>query len=118
MEGNVTWISFIPKYLQWISNKDLKARLGVLGIVSDESSVNKIIQSARKLQNGTNEVFLDLNHNFPDFTVTLCKESSLLIEIWILPGISGFIKYDEKEILDNLNPYVTGVTVDKYIYAS
>ena len=118
MAGRVTWISFDSKYLQWVKEEDPNARLGFLDTVIDKTGLNIAIRKAKSLRTGSNEVFLDLANICPSVTYDICKEEGLPVELWITPSIPGIIKFDEKEMLETLDPYVKGVTVNEYQYGA
>ena len=119
MEGNVSWISFEAKYLKWIGEEDPKARLGFLNIVSDEETLKDTVETAKALRTGENEVFLDLANKtaFVTYDYSLCEKEGLPVEIWVNEAFNELMGMTERDVLEHLDPYVTGVTADRYIYA-
>ncbi len=119
MEGKVTWISFEAKYLKWVGEEDPKARLGFLSIVFDDVTMRGAVETAKGLKTGENEVFLDLANKtaFVAYDYSLCEKEELPVEIWVNEEINTFMGISERDILEALDPYVTGATVDRYIYA-
>lgn len=115
MEGKVTWISFSEKYLQWVKTADSHARLGILGIAADDVALKEYIAQAKKLQTGSNEVFLDLDIHLFKGASALCRKEGLPLEVWmfVIPGM-----FEEKDMLEALDDsYVSGITMDQYKYA-
>ena len=103
MTGNVTWISFTASYLEYVRNADPTARLGLVCYAISET----VISGATALLNGTNQVFVDARYmDLTDETVTLCMDAGLPLEVWC-PNTESAIQ--------NLHPYVTGVTSDSVI---
>jgi hypothetical protein len=119
MEGNVSWISFEAKYLKWIGEEDPKARLGFLNIVSDEETLKDTVETAKALRTGENEVFLDLANKtaFVTYDYSLCEKEGFPVEIWVNEAFNELMGMTERDVLEHLDPYVTGVTTDRYIYA-
>ena len=112
MGGKVTWISYSKKFLLWLKEKDPKARLGLVCIAADEATMKGLIKDAKELRTGSNYVFLDLcvSVHIKPFAA-LCKNAGMPLEIWNM-------FFDEKQVLEDLDPYITGVTSDKYQYAA
>ena len=106
MEGKVTWISYSKKFLLWLKEKDPKARLGLVCIAADEATMKGLIKDAKELRTGYNYVFLDLcvSVHIKPFAA-LCKNAGMPLEIWNM-------FFDEKQVLEDLDPYITGVTSD------
>jgi glycerophosphoryl diester phosphodiesterase len=119
MEGKVSWISFEAKYLKWVGEEDPKARLGFLSIVSDEEAMKESVEAAKDLKTGENEVFLDLANKteFVTYDYSLCEKEGLPVEIWVNDELNEFMGITERDVLETLDPYVTGATVDRYVYA-
>ena len=119
MEGKASWISFEKSYLEWVREEDPKARLGFLAAVADEDGMEEAVASASSLKNGENEVLLDLANKTPFVTYdySLCEEAGLPVEIWVNEELNAFMELTERDVLETLDPYVTGATVDRYIYA-
>ena len=119
MEGKVSWISFEARYLKWVREENPKARLGFLNIVSDEETMKESVKVAKDLKTSENEVFLDLANKTPYVTYdySLCEKEGIPVEIWVNDGLNEFMGITERDVLETLDPYVSGATVDKYIYA-
>ncbi len=119
MEGKISWISFEADYLKCVREEDSKARLGFLSVVSDEEGMKEAVEAAKDLRTGENEVFLDLANKTPYVTYdySLCEKEGLPVEIWVSDELNEFMGITERDVLETLDPYVTGATVDKYIYA-
>ena len=118
MAGKVSWISFEAEYLKWVSQEDPKARLGYLNVVADEETMKESVKAAKELKTGENEVFLDLANKteFVTYDYSLCEKEGLPVEIWVNDELNAFMGITERDVLETLDPYVTGATVDKYIY--
>ena len=118
MAGKVSWISFEAEYLKWVSQEDPKARLGYLNVVSDEETMKESVKAAKALKTSKNEVFLDLANKteFVTYDYSLCEKEGLPVEIWVNDELNAFMGITERDVLETLDPYVTGATVDKYIY--
>ncbi len=101
MDGKVTWISFIPHYLEYVKDADASARLGYL--VWDVTDA--AIATAQGLQTDTNEVFIDSDDYSAD-AISLCQAAGLPLEIWTINSSSE---------IKNMNAYITGVTSDSLI---
>ena len=119
MEGKVSWISFEVKYLEWVREEDPKARLGFLAAVADEEAMEQAVAAAKGLKNGENEVFLDLANKteFATYDYSSCEKAGLPVEIWVNEEINAFMGVAERDVLEELDPYVTGATLDTHIYA-
>ena len=48
---------------------------------------------------------------------SLCEKEGLPVEIWVSDELNEFMGITERDVLETLDLYVTGATVDKYIYA-
>jgi len=118
LEKKVSWISFEAKYLKWVREEDPKARLGFLNIVSDDETMKESVKTAKDLRNGENEVFLDLANKteFVTYDYSLCEKEEIPVEIWVNEELNEFMGITERDVLETLDPYVTGATVDRYIY--
>ena len=118
MAGKVSWISFEAEYLKWVSQEDPKARLGYLNVVSDEETMKESVKAAKALKTSKNEVFLDLANKteFVTYDYSLCEKEGLPVEIWVNDELNAFMGITERDVLETLDPYVTGATVDNYIY--
>ena len=100
MKGNVTYISFDAKYLGYVKNLDSEARLGyVMDDVTEAA-----IATAKGLQTGTNEVFIDAGFGrLTNETVNLCINADLPLEVWTVNSESS---------IASMPPYISGVTSD------
>ena len=116
MRGNVTWISFELDYLRWVAEKDPEARLGYLSYFSTEpETVRWQADVVSSLKTGSNYVFLDLGIvNQSSYPCAEYENAGVPVEVWVIPfGVD-----EERECLENLDPYITGVTADQLHYAS
>ena len=94
-----TWISFTAKYLTYVTNIDEDARIGLL---QNNDASNGVIAEAKKLMNGKNEVFLDLNYTkVTTGGVLRAATNGIPLEVYTIDT--------EEEILA-LPAYVSGVT--------
>ncbi len=103
MKDNVTYISFDLNCLEYVKAVDPNARLGYVTY-----DVNAgIINAAKQLLSGHNEVFIDCSYNGAySAAVQLCAEADLPFEVWTVN--------DEAKIL-GLDAYISGVTSDNII---
>lgn len=103
MKGKVTYISFSATYLGYVKAYDQNARLGYI-----VNSVNATgISTALGLQTGSNEVFID-SKTYTQSECALCLAAGLPFETW------GICYNDTKADIIGLNPYITGVTSNKW----
>ena len=101
MRGKVSWISFTATYLGYVRDADPTARLGYL-----VSSINTTaISTAKTLQTGRNEVFMD-SSDYDANAIALCQAARLPLEIWTI---------NNQSIIKNMDSYITGVTSDSLI---
>ena len=100
LKGKAVYLSFSSALLQYVSDIDPTASLGVLTGKPSETS----IQTALGLMNGTNCVFID-SSDYSDTAVSLCKNASLPLEAWTV---------DSKSVILSLSPYISGVTSNRY----
>ena len=100
MKGKVSWISFSDTFLTYVKNYDSTARLGYLCSLSPST-----IATAKNLQTGTNDVFLDCSSPTDD-NIALCVDAGIPLEIWTI---------NDAATIKNMNPYITGVTSDNLI---
>ena len=114
MERGVTWISMDMEYLEWVRDADPDARLGyVVSYWLSRGNFGSILKSVTALRTGTNEVFLDVSYRMlsaaPGGTqncVAMCRDAGVPLEVWTV---------DDKEILETLDPYITGVTTNSLL---
>lgn len=100
MRGRVTYISNASEFLNYVKEADGTARLGYL--VDDIT--DSVIETANRLKNGENEVFIDANYiNVTDKKVALCIEQDLPLEVWTV---------NDAAVIEAMNPYISGVTSD------
>ena len=110
MDGNVTYISFDASYLEYVKNYDANARLGFLRETESSSSYKlnaAAITTAQSLMTGTNEVFMDTK-TYTSAAVQMCRNAGIKMETW------GICLNDTKPEIIALNPYISGVTSNKY----
>lgn len=103
MKGRVTYISYNSSYLGTVKALDPEARLGyvVEGITSTEISM------AKALKQDANQVFLNVNYSkLTDAMVDLCIRADVPLEVW---------NCNSESWIENMNPYITGVTSDTLI---
>ena len=96
MGSCTTWISFDATYLSYVKDYDDTARLGYLS----NTVTSTAITTAQSLKTSKNEVFLD-TYAHADEDCELCFNSDMPLEIWT---------FDSPTTIENLNPYITGVT--------
>lgn len=79
-----TWIGFRAQALQQISAVDKRARLGLLW---DWDVSDNAVQTVKNLQNGKNEVFLDVNWNkLSEHTCNLLLMRGIVFEAYTVDG--------------------------------
>ena len=102
MEDNCSWISFESSYLKYVKNADATARLGY---VSSSTITQSLINTAKSLLNGSNEVFLDMSYGqINDTTALLVASNGIELEAWTA---------DTTAKVKNLPKYVSGITFEK-----
>lgn len=109
LQERVTWISFHREFLEWVRDDDPGARLGYLVLLwFTENQFAEILRQATELKTESNEVFLDVNiytllitQGTNDQYIQMCRDAGFPLEVWTL---------DSEDILENLDPYITGVT--------
>lgn len=103
MMDRVTWIAWNVKLLSEVCRLYPKSRIGY--IVTELSS--DAIESACSLQTETNSVFIDCSYSAVNSDgIESCIEKSIPLEVWTVNDIDTIL---------NLDPYISGVTSDKYI---
>lgn len=110
MRGKVTYISFDASYLGYVKNYDAYARLGYLRETESSSSYKldaSAITTAQGLMTGTNEVFMDTK-TYTSAAVQMCRNAGIKMETW------GICLNDTKPEIIALDPYISGVTSNKY----
>ena len=106
MRKNCSWISFNKEFLTYVRNSDPTARLG---FIKRSDATREVIDIAKSLRNGHNEVFLVLNYRYlTDTGVWWSSLNGFPLEVYTINS--------EKEILF-LPAYVSGVTSDGMKYA-
>lgn len=104
MGGKVSWISFGAGLLTYVKNYDSSARLGY--VVGDVDA--SVITTAQGLKTADNEVFIDAGSALTSEEVSLCSAADIPLEVWTV---------DSESTIQNLDPYVSGVTSDNLIAA-
>lgn len=101
MIKNVTFISFSLTALKYVADYVPTARLGLLGTAVS----NSIINDAKTLQTGQNEVFIDTTKDsgYKDYIADLAA-ADIGVEIWTLDSEADILEIDN---------YVSGVTSNK-----
>lgn len=85
LEDKITWISFDADYLKTISDVMPEARLGYL---SENKVNNKTIKTLEGLQNGENEVFLDIKVSKMNKKADkLLDEAGFAFEAWTVDDV-------------------------------
>ena len=103
MSGKVTYISFIQAALTDIKNADSEARLGLCA----DSVTSSTISTVSGLKTDDNDVFISADYGkVTDDVVALCINAGISLEVWTANTAS---------VIENLNPYITGVTSDSLI---
>ena len=96
MRGKVSWLSFDLDLLSAVRWSDDAARLGYLVQGADVAGVYEITP----FRSGKNQVFLNAGA-CSEALVSACREANLPLEVWTV---------DDEAVLEELSPYVTGVT--------
>ena len=105
MKGKVTYISFLDTLLSYVKNYDSEARIGY--IPNTNTITQTYINKAVALKTNDNEVFFDPDHNnVTESVIAMCKSAELPLEVWTV---------DSEATIIGLNPYITGVTSNRYI---
>lgn len=103
MRNHVTWISFSETLLGYVKDYDDTARIGFISNYIN----NSVITKSLALKTSKNEVFVDGGYSHVDSAaVALCLANDLPIEAWTV---------NSEDVINNLNPYVSGVTSDSVI---
>ncbi len=112
LEDTVSWISFEYEYLEWVREGDPEARLGLLEAVwLGPGSVAASIEKAKRLQNGSNEVFLDVMYAcvlLDGGCAGMCRDAGIPLEVYSL-GTA-----DDPQSLSSLDGYISGATTNIY----
>ena len=93
-----TWISFTDDYLKFVTKAYSKARLGYVVDAVTASAIS----TAKGLQTGENEVFIDSN-GYTAAEANLCAAADLPMETWTKNSAAT---------IQALPVYITGVTSD------
>ena len=94
-----SWLSFDSTYLEYVRNAAPRARLG---FVKRSDATQSVINTAKSLQNGSNEVFLDLNYTqLTNTGVLRAAANGLPLEVYTVDTESAVLA---------LPSYVSGVT--------
>lgn len=100
MDDFVTFISFSSVALGWVASYRPKARLGLLTATIDAT----VIGYAHDLENGTNEVFFDIDKSAAtDANIETLTGEGFAVEVYIIDMLAD---------LQALNPAITGVTTN------
>ncbi len=97
MLDNVTWISFGAAGLSEIVKLDDTARIGY--VVNNVTET--VIDTAKTLQTGKNEVFVNNWHNCDANEIQLCKDAGIKLEVWYIDDVSTIL---------GVNEYISGIT--------
>ena len=98
MLDRVTWISFEFSAIQYVKNVDDTARLGYLAAPITEQKITEL----KTLRTGKNEVFFSAdNTKVTTALIERCIEEKIPLEVCTV---------DNVETIQNLHPYITGVT--------
>ena len=101
MKDRVTWISFLPTYLQYVANYDNNAKIiYVVGQITDEAITN-----ALNLKSVGNLLAMDASSH-TDAEVNKCIAAGIPLEVWTVNTEASILA---------LQPYITGVTSDSMI---
>ncbi|MBQ2256671.1 MAG: hypothetical protein II330_07380, partial [Clostridia bacterium] len=102
MTGKVNWISFNHTYLTYVKNADPTARLG---FIKGSDVTDSLVSSAKKLQSGSNQVFLMVQYSLLTNTGVLrAAANDFAVEVYTVNSESAVMA---------LPTYVSGVTSDK-----
>jgi Txe/YoeB family toxin of Txe-Axe toxin-antitoxin module len=103
MKGNVSYVSFSSEYMEYVRDADDTARL--VYVVNDITV--PILNQGLILNNGKNDVVISCSYNnITDDKVKMCIQADIPLEAWS-PNDASWI--------ENMNPYITGVTSDTLI---
>lgn len=110
MVKNVTWICVSPTYLGYVKKYEPFARLGIVANDLTESlidDVNDLRDTYGDIfTSADNDIFVDVFYtSITDAEIELCIENGIEIEVWTV---------DTELAIRSLDPYVTGVTSNKY----
>ncbi|MBR2909600.1 MAG: hypothetical protein IKC11_04560 [Clostridia bacterium] len=98
MLDKVTWISFDINMITYVKDKDDTARLGYLAAPITEQKITEI----KALRTGKNEVFFSAdNTRVTEALIERCIEEGIPLEVCTV---------DSQVTIENLHPYITGVT--------
>lgn len=103
MYDRVTWISFLPTYLRYVSSYDQNAKIiYVVGEITDT-----VISNAKSLKaNGNLLGIMAQNSVLTSAGIEKCINNNLPLEVWTVDSESGVFALD---------PYITGVSSDNLI---
>ena len=102
MRDKTTWIAFDAARLAYIRDKDDHARLGfVVGEVTAD-----VVATAKSLQTGKNEVFIDCAAGSAAAGAELCSAALIPLEVWTV---------NDENTIKTMDPYVSGVTSDSLL---
>lgn len=98
LRDDITFISFDINTLKDIVNYDNNFNIGLVIMGTDISQVDETLKSAKRF-------FIDCHYNDVDTVIASAETANLEVEVWSADDNTSFI--------DNLNPYVSGVTCNK-----
>lgn len=103
MKGKISYISFNHEYLTYVKDYDPEARIGYVVNSIDDN----IINTAKTLQTGSNEVFIDAAYGALTVDgVLLCINSDIPLEVWTINSTDAL-----NTTMANF-PYISGVSSD------
>ena len=97
MLDNVSWISFGSESLAKIVAIDNTARVGY--VVNNVTQT--VIDTAKTLQTGNNEVFINNWYNCDATEISLCETAGIALEVWYIDDVTKILALDD---------YISGVT--------
>lgn len=102
LKGKVSYISYELNLLNAIKEADPDARLGLVCNNVFDSTIEKMTS----LKNTTNDVFVDCSYTMlDDEAINRCVNANIDLEVWTV---------DSEEKILKLNPYISGVTSNKF----
>ena len=114
LRDRVAWISFDLRYLEWVRDRDPEARLGILEMLwLGPGSVAHTIEKAKRLQTGSNRVFVDAPYALVllyEDCVRMFRDAGIPLEVYSVGTV------DDPEALGSLDEYISGATTNIYRY--
>lgn len=99
-EVNVTWISFYPSILEWVTSYRPEARIGLL--VNSTTQIELDIVKGLKLPN--NDAFI-ISSSWSDAEAELAKANNVPFEVCVI---------DNETTMRSTHPYTTGILSNRY----